>query len=31
MAISTFETLPTIFKRWYPDIDLEVEEIPIAA
>jgi hypothetical protein len=23
--------LRTIFKRWYPDMDLEVEEIPIAA
>ncbi len=23
--------LGTIFKRWYPDMDLEVEEIPIAA
>jgi hypothetical protein len=23
--------LGAIFKRWYPDIDLEVEEIPIAA
>jgi hypothetical protein len=23
--------LGAIFKRWYPDMDLEVEEIPIAA
>jgi len=23
--------LGAIFKRWYPDIDLEVEESPIAA
>jgi hypothetical protein len=23
--------LGAIFKRWYPDIDLGVEEIPIAA
>jgi hypothetical protein len=23
--------LAGIFKRWYPDMDLEVEEIPIAA
>ena len=23
--------LGTIFKRWYPDMDLEVEELPIAA
>ena len=23
--------LGAIFKRWYPDIDLEVEELPIAA
>ena len=21
----------TIFKRWYPDMDLEVEEMPVAA
>jgi hypothetical protein len=23
--------LSTIFKRWYPDMDLEVEEMPVAA
>jgi hypothetical protein len=23
--------LGAIFKRWYPDMDLEVEEVPIAA
>ena len=23
--------LGAIFKRWYPDMDLEVEEIPVAA
>ena len=23
--------LGALFKRWYPDMDLEVEEIPIAA
>ena len=23
--------LSAIFKRWYPDMDLEVEEMPVAA
>jgi hypothetical protein len=23
--------LGAIFKRWYPDIDIEVEEMPVAA
>ena len=23
--------LGAIFKRWYPDMDLEVEEMPVAA
>jgi hypothetical protein len=23
--------LSAIFKRWYPDMDLEVEELPVAA
>jgi hypothetical protein len=25
------EELGAIFKRWYPDMDLEAEEIPVAA
>jgi hypothetical protein len=36
--LSESVTLPTlngelsaIFKRWYPDMDLEVEEMPVAA
>jgi hypothetical protein len=31
MASTPVKHPRAIFKRWYPDIDLEVEEMPVAA
>jgi hypothetical protein len=30
-ALAALTELGVIFKRWYPDMDLEVDEMPVAA